>query len=73
MTINILTPLDRIGLVGDHIPFYDENYTSIRFCSANEHGNADVSSPLYKDRQHTSSDVLGIDTDNDTIIDRFFV
>ena len=73
MTINIMTPLDRTGRGGDHIPFFDEGYTSIRFCSANEHGDADVSKPGYADRQHTSTDVLGVDTDNDMVIDSFFV
>jgi len=73
MTINIQTSIDRTGRGGDHIPFTDENYTSIRFCAANEHGNADVSNPNYTDRQHTSTDILGVDTDNDTIIDSFFV
>ena len=38
MTINIMTPIDRNGRGGDHIPFTNENYTSIRFCAANEHG-----------------------------------
>lgn len=73
MTINILTPQDRSGRGGDHIPFSDNNFTAIRFCAANEHGDAGVSSPTYTDRQHTSSDVLGVDTDNDNIIDSFFV
>lgn len=73
MTVNIMTPLDRTGRGGDHIPFYDEQYTAIRFCSANEHGDADVSNPSYADRQHTSTDVLGVDTDNDQVIDSFFI
>lgn len=73
MTVNIMTPLDRTGRGGDHIPFYDEQYTAIRFCSANEHGDADVSNPNYTDRQHTSTDILGVDTDNDQVIDSFFV
>ncbi len=73
MTVNIMTPLDRTGRGGDHIPFYDEQYTAIRFCSANEHGDADVSNPNYADRQHTSTDVLGVDTDNDQVIDSFFI
>lgn len=73
MTVNIMTPLDRTGRGGDHIPFYDEQYTAIRFCSANEHGDADVSDPNYTDRQHTSTDILGVDTDNDQVIDSFFI
>ena len=27
----------------------------------------------YMDRQHTSDDILGLDTDNDMLIDSFFV
>lgn len=73
MSINIMTPVDRSGRGGDHIPFSDQDMTAIRFCAANEHGNADVSNPNYKDRQHTTSDVLGVDTDNDQKIDSFFV
>ncbi len=45
----------------------------MRFTSANESGDANVSNPNYTDRQHTSSDVLGVDTDNDQVIDSFFV
>lgn len=73
MTLNIMTPEDRSGRGGDHIPFRQQGYTAMRFCAANENGNADVSSPSYSDRQHTSSDILGVDTDNDTFIDSFFV
>lgn len=73
MVVNIMTPLDRTGRGGDHIPFYNELYTAIRFCSANEHGDADVSNPNYVDRQHTSTDVLGVDTDNDQVIDSYFI
>lgn len=73
MKVNIMTPIDRSGRGGDHIPFTDESYTSIRFCAANEHGNADVSNPNYTDRQHTTTDVIGIDTDNDQIIDDYYI
>ena len=73
MTIHVMTPEDRTGRGGDHIPFRQANYTAIRFTSANEHGNADVSQPGYSDRQHTSTDILGVDTDNDNTIDSFFV
>lgn len=73
MTVNIMTPIDRSGRGGDHIPFDDEGYSAIRFCAANEHGNADVSDPNYTDRQHTTTDVLGVDTDNDNVIDSFFI
>ncbi|MCB0697802.1 MAG: M20/M25/M40 family metallo-hydrolase [Chitinophagaceae bacterium] len=73
MTINIMSPLDRNGRGGDHIPFYDEQYTAIRFCAANEHGDADVSNPNYSDRQHSTRDLFGVDTDNDNKIDSFFI
>ncbi len=73
MLISIMTAEDRIGRGSDHIPFRENGYTAIRFTSANEHGNADVSDPEYHDRQHTSGDILGIDTDGDSEIDSFFV
>lgn len=73
LTINIMTPLDRTGRGGDHIPFTNKNFTSIRFCGANEHGDADVSNASYTDRQHTSDDILGMDTNGDMVLDSFFV
>ncbi len=73
MTINIMSPEDRTGRGSDHIPFRENGFTAIRFCSANEHGNADVTDPDYHDRQHTSDDILGVDTDGDQVIDSFFV
>jgi len=73
MTLHVMTPEDRTGRGGDHIPFRIKNYTAMRFTSANEHGDANVSSPMYNDRQHTTDDVLGVDTNNDAIIDSFFV
>lgn len=72
MTIHIMTPEDRTGRGGDHIPFRQHLYNAIRFTSANEHGDASLGAG-YTDRQHTSSDILGVDTDNDLIIDSFFV
>ncbi len=72
MTISIMSPEDRTGRGGDHIPFRQQGFTAIRFTSANEHGDAS-NGPTYVDRQHTSSDILGFDTDNDLIIDSFFV
>jgi hypothetical protein len=45
----------------------------MRFTSANEHGDANVSDTAYHDRQHTTRDTLGIDTNNDNVIDSFFV
>jgi hypothetical protein len=73
MLVTIMSAEDRTGRGSDHIPFRENGFTAIRFCSANEHGNADVSDPEYHDRQHTSEDVLGVDTDGDQVIDSFFV
>lgn len=73
MLITLMSALDRTGRGGDHIPFNDRGYTSLRFTSANEHGNANASDPDYHDRQHTSDDILGVDTDGDMILDSFFV
>ena len=71
--INIMTPQDRTGRGGDHIPFHTRGYAALRFTSANEHGNGNPSTPDYHDRQHTMEDVLGLDTDGDNILDTFFV
>jgi len=73
MTINIMTPEDRTGRGGDHEPFTSLNYPSIRFTAANEDGDADVTDTAYHDRQHTTRDTLGVDTNNDGIIDSFFI
>jgi hypothetical protein len=73
MGIHIMTDEDRTGRGGDHIPFRRNGFAAMRFTSANEHGNADVTAPGYDDRQHTSGDILGIDTNADTIIDSLFV
>jgi hypothetical protein len=73
MLVTIMSAEDRTGRGGDHIPFRENGFSAIRFTSANEHGNADASNPDYHDRQHTSDDILGVDTDNDQIIDSFFV
>lgn len=73
MMLTIMSAEDRTGRGSDHIPFRERGYAAMRFCSANEHGNADVSDPDYHDRQHTSEDILGVDTDNDMVIDSFFV
>ena len=73
MQLTIMSAEDRTGRGGDHIPFRERGYKAMRFTSANEHGNADVSDPDYHDRQHTSEDILGEDTDGDNIIDSFFV
>ena len=72
MDIRILSPEDRAGRGGDHIPFRQRGYPAIRYCAANEHGDAS-NGPGYSDRQHTTEDILGVDTDNDQVIDSFFV
>jgi hypothetical protein len=73
MMITVMSAEDRTGRGGDHQPFRQRGFTAIRFTSANEHGNANSTSPDYTDRQHDSRDVLGVDTDGDTEIDSFFV
>lgn len=72
MLISIMTPEDRSGRSGDHVPFRQRNFATCRFTSANEHGDASNGAG-YVDRQHTSEDVLGVDTDLDGAIDSFFV
>lgn len=72
MNVRIMSPEDRTGRGGDHIPFREQGYPAMRFTSANEHGDAS-NGPGYTDRQHTSDDVLGVDTDNDGTVDSFFV
>lgn len=73
MMVTLMSAEDRTGRGSDHIPFRENGYRAIRFTSANEHGNADVSDPEYHDRQHTSEDILGVDTNGDSVIDSFFV
>lgn len=73
MSIKIMTPEDRTGRSGDHVPFRQHLYTSMRFTSANEHGDANVSNASYADRQHSVRDTLGADTDGDLSVDSFFV
>jgi hypothetical protein len=72
MLVTIMSGEDRSGRGGDHIPFRQNGFVSCRFTSANEHGDAS-NGPGYTDRQHTTDDVLGIDTDIDGVIDSFFV
>ncbi len=72
MTITVMSAEDRLGRGGDHIPFREQGFTAIRFTSANEHGDAGIDAD-YHDRQHTTRDILGTDTDGDNIIDSFFV
>ncbi len=73
MLVTIMSAEDRVGRGSDHIPFRENGYDAIRFACANEHGNADVSNEDYHDRQHTTRDILGVDTDGDMVIDSFFV
>jgi hypothetical protein len=72
MNVRIMSPEDRSGRGGDHIPFRERGYPAMRFTSANEHGDAS-NGPGYADRQHTSDDILGVDTDGDSVVDSFFV
>lgn len=73
MLLTIMSIEDRLGRGGDHIPFRERGFTSMRFTSANEHGDANASDPDYHDRQHTSDDILGVDTDSDGELDSFYV
>lgn len=73
MLVSVMDREDRIGRGSDHIPFREAGKPSIRFCAANEHGDGDPSEQGYDDRQHTSDDILGVDTDGDLLIDSFFV
>lgn len=72
MLLTLMSAEDRAGRGGDHIPFRQKGYKAMRFCSANEHGDAS-NGPGYTDRQHTDDDILGVDTNNDNIIDSLFV
>lgn len=72
MNVRIMSPEDRTGRGGDHIPFREKGFTAMRFTAANEHGDAS-NTPSYTDRQHSSRDVLGVDRNNDTEVDSFFV
>lgn len=72
MLITIMTAEDRTGRGGDHQPFRQRNFPAMRFTSANEHGNASNATG-YTDRQHSTRDILGLDTDGDQEIDSFFV
>ncbi|MBK8424906.1 MAG: hypothetical protein IPL27_02490 [Lewinellaceae bacterium] len=67
-----MSPEDRTGRGGDHIPFRSRGYPAMRFTAANEHGDAGIDAN-YEDRQHSTRDVLGVDTDNDGEVDSFFV
>jgi hypothetical protein len=71
--IRIMSPEDRTGRGGDHQPFRQHQFPAMRFTSANEHGDANVTDTAYHDRQHTRRDTLGADTNNDFVVDSFFV
>jgi hypothetical protein len=71
--IRIMASEDRTGRSGDHIPFRQHGYTAVRFTSAHEHGDGDPSAPGYVDRQHTSGDSIGVDTNLDLVADSFYV
>lgn len=73
MLLTLMSAEDRTGRGGDHIPFGRRDMRAMRFCSANEHGNADAADPDYHDRQHSIRDILGVDTNADGLIDSFFV
>ncbi len=64
---------DRSGRGGDHIPYREQGYAAIRFTSSYEHGDGNPSQPGYTDRQHSSRDVIGKDTDGDGTLDSLFV
>ncbi|MFC2121536.1 M28 family peptidase [Bacteroidota bacterium] len=70
MNINIIISEDRTGRSGDHIPFRQRGIAAIRFCSQNEHGSGGGNFP---DRQHSTRDILGIDTNSDGEIDSLFI
>lgn len=72
MNVRIMAPEDRTGRGGDHIPFREKGFPAMRFTSANEHGDASIT-PNYTDRQHSTRDILGLDTNGDLLLDSFFV
>jgi hypothetical protein len=72
MQLTLMSAEDRTGRGGDHIPYRERGFAAMRFTSANEHGNAAVGAD-YMDRQHTSDDILGVDTDSDGKLDSFYV
>ncbi len=73
MGINIMSPEDRTGRGGDHIPFRMGGYTSMRFTAENEDGDANVTDTAYHDRQHTTRDTLGTFKKSTSVLDSFFV
>lgn len=73
MAVTIMSAEDRTGRGGDHRPFRMKGIPAIRFTCANEHGHGHPELGDYQDRQHTSKDILGVDTDNDQVIDSFYI
>ena len=73
MLISVMEREDRVGRGGDHIPFREAGWPSIRFTAANEHGDGDPAQDGYEDRQHTSDDLLGLDLNGDGTLDTLFV
>jgi len=74
MQIQIMNQEDRTGRGGDHIPFRQRGYNATRFTSAVEHGNgAGNSDPNYHDRQHSTDDIIGVDTNGDGKADSLFI
>jgi hypothetical protein len=73
MNIHIMIPEDRTNRGGDHIPFRMRGFTAVRLTAQHEHGDANVDDSAYTDRQHSSRDILGIDTTADGVIDSFYV
>lgn len=71
--IDVMFAEDRTGRGGDHIPFREQGYTSIRFTSSYEHGDGNPSQANYHDRQHSTRDVLGKDLDGDGKLDSLYV
>lgn len=71
--IDVMFGEDRSGRGGDHIPFREQGYASIRFTSSYEHGDGNPSQAGYSDRQHSSRDVLGKDHNGDGIMDSLYV
>ncbi len=73
MSINIMSPEDRTGRGGDHIPFRGGGFTAMRFTAENEDGNANVTDTAYHDRQHSTRDTLGTFKKSTSVLDSFFV
>lgn len=71
--MDIMAGEDRSGRGSDHIPFREEGYNSIRYCSSYEHGDGNPTQKEYTDRQHSSRDILGKDIDGDGKLDSLYV